>query len=606
MIETKKPLKCLVIQLARLGDTLQSLMALRAAQQLYPHLEIHFLARERFADAVKRVPWMTGIYTLPSQEILEPLFRKPAANPEALEKLKAWIQPIQNQKWDLIINWTYSEASSYLAALIQAPLKLGYTRGADHSLQGTDGWSHYVQAIIQQQIPQNIHLTDVFTTQLLTALQIHDGDPMDRGNASVTSKSFFSLTLTETEIATLSCDSRKRWVGIQIGAGRDSKAWDPQNWARFADRFLERNPEYGIFLLGTKADKEREKCFMSELSPKTQQLVQDKVLISLVGESTFDLWASTLSRCQWLFAGDTAAIHLASLLGTRVLNLALGGARFTETGPYGNGHYILHPKTPQSEITPEVLFTTWMYANSEWAHKKQLSIENHFSNLMGKSALDEIEIFRSQIRPPQEGGGVNFAPLIQRPLTLNLWTSRVMGHIARAWYCGWIPEIHQEISREQIAPELLQIVRQYEESSEVLSKICVQASRIANTIHTKSLNLKSTKVMRLQEKEELQDLGNKLLELEELILRLGKTHSPLLAFSHMLKVLLHHLQGEEMAELGRDTSLIYRHLLEGVHIFKSWISFTLQLGKPIALQPRLVPVTDLHSHRSGRDHPHAP
>ena len=127
MIETKKPLKCLVIQLARLGDTLQSLMALRAAQQLYPHLEIHFLARERFADAVKRVPWMTGIYTLPSQEILEPLFIKPAANPEALEKLKAWIQPIQNQKWDLIINWTYSEASSYLAALIQAPLKLGYT-----------------------------------------------------------------------------------------------------------------------------------------------------------------------------------------------------------------------------------------------------------------------------------------------------------------------------------------------------------------------------------------------------------------------------------------------------------------------------------------------
>jgi len=41
-----KPIRCLVVQFARLGDTLQSLMALRAAKQLYPNLEIHFVARE--------------------------------------------------------------------------------------------------------------------------------------------------------------------------------------------------------------------------------------------------------------------------------------------------------------------------------------------------------------------------------------------------------------------------------------------------------------------------------------------------------------------------------------------------------------------------------
>lgn len=35
-IDNKQPIRCLVIQLARLGDTLQSLMALRAAKQLYP------------------------------------------------------------------------------------------------------------------------------------------------------------------------------------------------------------------------------------------------------------------------------------------------------------------------------------------------------------------------------------------------------------------------------------------------------------------------------------------------------------------------------------------------------------------------------------------
>ena len=41
-MSSAQPIKCLVIQLARLGDTLQSLMALRAIHQYYPNLEIHF------------------------------------------------------------------------------------------------------------------------------------------------------------------------------------------------------------------------------------------------------------------------------------------------------------------------------------------------------------------------------------------------------------------------------------------------------------------------------------------------------------------------------------------------------------------------------------
>jgi ADP-heptose:LPS heptosyltransferase len=601
MIETRTPAKCLVIQLARLGDTLQSLMALRAAKQLYPHLEIHFLVRESFADAARRVPWIKHVYTLPSQDLLAPILSGSRTLTDTLPELEKWIAPIRAESWQYLINWTFSEASSYLTALIPAQIKLGYTRGSDHTMQGTDGWSHYIQAIVQGKIPQNIHLTDVFTTQLLTALQIHDGEPANQGHAAVTSKNFFSLTLTETEIAQISCDSRKRWIGLQIGASRDSKTLSPRKWAQFVEYFLERNQEYGIFLLGGKSDKTREQEFIAELSPNAQAWLQKKVIVSFVGESTFDLWASLLSRCQWLISGDTAAIHLASLLGTRVINLSLGEVSYAETGPYGNGHYVVRPTHSDIPITPQVIYSTWTYANSEWAHKKQTTLEEHFSHLNGSHVLEGVEIYRSKIRPTAEGGGVNFEPMIRRPLSLNLWTSRVMGHIARAWYCGWIPEITQEISREQIAPELLQMIRQYEESSEVLSKICVQASRIANTIHTKSLSLKSTKIMRLQEKEELQDLANKLQELEELIVRLGRTHSPILAFSQMLKVLLQHLQGDHLVELGRDTSLVYRHILEGVNIFKSWVKFTLQLGKPVALQPKLVPVSELHVHRSGKD-----
>ena len=72
MILEKAPLRCLVIQLARTGDTIQSLMALRAAKQLYPQLEIHFLVRERFSNAAKRISWLSSVITLPTDALLGP------------------------------------------------------------------------------------------------------------------------------------------------------------------------------------------------------------------------------------------------------------------------------------------------------------------------------------------------------------------------------------------------------------------------------------------------------------------------------------------------------------------------------------------------------
>ena len=43
-------------------------------------------------------------------------------------------------------------------------------------------------------------------------------------------------------------------------------------------------------------------------------------------------------------------------------------------------------------------------------------------------------------------------------LSINDWTSMVMGHIARSWYCGWVPTLGQELNRHSITPELVRQV----------------------------------------------------------------------------------------------------------------------------------------------------
>jgi ADP-heptose:LPS heptosyltransferase len=594
-----KPIRCLIIQLTRLGDTLQSMMALRAAQQLYPQLEIHFVVRERFAEAAKRVPWLKSVVTFPSDEILGPVLEGKGTEKEALQKLAGWVRPLVQEPWDLVLNWSYSEASSYLTGLIPARVKLGYSRSPDVSLSCRDGWSHYIQAVVQGGIHQNIHLTDVLTTQLLTALQIHAGEPADNGDAPVTSKSFFTLSASvkvDQDLGNRWRDRSKKWIAIQLGAGKEEKTWEAENWAQLIANIMKNHPEYGIFLLGGKEDQERANRVILSLQ---RQGVHAGSLLSLVGRSDFDLWASAVSRAQWLIATDTAAVHLASVLGTRVLNLSFGGVRWNETGPYGNGHYVVASNLPceaceipgstarhecRTQLTPDLVYGTWSYAIQDSVFRRQLTFEQHLQKQGLGIRCRDVRAFRSRIRGSSDGGGVVYEAISPHALKISDWTAMVMGHIARAWYCGWVPAVGQELTRTAITPALIQSLRQFQESAEVLTKICDEAARTAIHLNRHSSKLKSQTIMRVKDREQIQEMSKKLQELDALIERLGRTQPPLAAFSQMSKVLMHNLMGEQISDLGRETAECYRQLLEGVAILREWIRFTLSLARPVAIR----------------------
>lgn len=601
MSSGRKPIRCLVIQLARLGDTLQSLMALRAAKQLYPELEIHFVARQRFSAAAKRVPWLENVITLPSEDLLGPILEGRKSQADGIRDLARWVAPLVREPWDFVINWSYSEASSYLTALLPGRVKLGYSRRKDLSFSSSDGWSNYIQGIVQGSLPQNIHLTDILTTQILTALQIHVGDPANEGDAPVTSKSFFSLEIGGEDVASAQwCrgDVSRKWLGIQLGAGNESKAWAPESWARLCAHILSKHPETSIVLLGGRGDQGKARKIVAALS---QEGFDPKRILSMAGETDFDLWASIVGRCQWLFSGDTAATHLASVLGTRVMNVSIGPVRYAETGPYGNGHYVVAPATPcracQAEsaseethscrdtVSPEAVYGAWSYATNEWSHRRSVSVHRHFASLGWPSVADSVLVFRSKIRHTNDGGGVTYEPLTKQPLDLDGWTGMVIGHVARSWYCGWVPPIGQELSRDRISPALIRTLREMAESSELLSKICEEASRTALLLNQKSAKLRSEKVMRVGDRDELRDLGKKLMELDGLIERLARTHPPLRAYSQMQKVLMHNLSAEQLSELGKESADCYRQIGDGVAILRDWLKHTLDLAKPKALRP---------------------
>ena len=211
-----------------------------------------------------------------------------------------------SETWDFVVNWSYSEASSYLTALLPARVKLGFSRRKDKTFLSSDGWSHYIQGVVQGGVPQDIHLTDILTTQLLTALQLHLGEPKDAGNSPVTSKNFFRLDIDNgyMENPWVRRDLSRKWMAIQLGAGQTQKTI--QKAGRNSLRSC--TPAIPIGALQRKC---RRNWAMENRSERTGGFRRsESAIISLVGQTSFELWASVIGAVHKVLSTDTAALHL--------------------------------------------------------------------------------------------------------------------------------------------------------------------------------------------------------------------------------------------------------------------------------------------------------
>jgi len=577
----REPIRIAVIQLARLGDSVQSLMALRAAQQLYPELDITFIAHKNFIAAAERCPWINRTVSLPASALLE-------NRENRISALATWIEPLVQSTFDIVVNWTYSETSSYLAGILPARVRLGYSRRRDGTLSVVDGWSHYIHSIVQTETLQSIHLTDILTTQLLTALQIHFDDPVEDGEGqTVTSKSFF-----EIQRSPFVCDGWNhpgiRWVALQLGASSRDKSWEPRSWAKLASMILRRHDDTRIILLGGQREKKLEQEFFEALRIEQRtsgdpSALFEKRIYSKVGKATFDHWAQILADTQWLISADTAAIHLASVLGTRVLNVSVGPVRFRETGPYGNGHYVVRSPSSTISLAAEAVYATWTYASTEWQHRRELPFSEHLRNLESSEFAEKMEVYRSKIRPGDLGGGIHYEPLIEQPITLANWYGQVLGHLAREWYCGWVPPVGQELERTEVSPELVQNLRKLTEGIDVLDKLYGEVIRTADDLVKTTKVLKSENLMKVSDRERIYNLGKKLEELEALSSRVGNAQEPLKAIHRLSQILMHNLTGKRVSEVAEETIGVYRFLQVGLSGLRTWTRHTLGLARPVAV-----------------------
>lgn len=301
-------MKILVLELARLGDILQSWPALRALKRTNPNAEIHVLTRDRFKAALEGNIAVDKIHLLPSREWVAPLVEKDFNVKAAHDLIGEFLTKMKAENFDWIINFSFSPISSYIThAVAGANTRVsGYTRTADGFLAIPDDMSAYFYAQVGHLKPNRYHLAEIFATMVGADLIALDwAPPMG----------------TKRQVGTAN-------ILIHVGASEVRKSISAVKWTTIINQFQKiftDRQQVKIGIIGVAAE--------SALAEQIMASVPEGSVENYVGKTNFKELFELIGSAGLLVGADSAPMHMASLTATPCLNLSLSSVNFWETGP---------------------------------------------------------------------------------------------------------------------------------------------------------------------------------------------------------------------------------------------------------------------------------
>lgn len=313
-------MKILVIQLARLGDIYMTWPALRGLRRTFPNAEIHLLTRPRFESAVCGLNAVDRHWSLPVRQILEPLVSETPRIRESIGRLDQVLSDLKNEKFDWIINFTFSPASSFLTDLISQPNTRvnGYTRFPDGYLAFADEVSSYFYAQVGVDKKNRVHLTDIFASMI--NLQYAESD------------------WSSPEIEAFHLPLPERYVVLHVGASEKHKSLSAAQWVRTLEKVQFEAQKLSLVLVGSKEER--------AIADAIQKSLPRKEIVNLVGVTQVPDLFPILQEAELLIGCDSAPIHMASLTDTPTFNISIGRVNFWETGPKATLSFIYRVEEP--------------------------------------------------------------------------------------------------------------------------------------------------------------------------------------------------------------------------------------------------------------------
>jgi ADP-heptose:LPS heptosyltransferase len=316
-----------IISLTRFGDLIQATPLLRTLKRAYPRARITLVVEDRFTAILPLIRGYDRVITLPKDEIaktivfandpLEPYFR-----------MESFVRELEEVRYDLVINLTFSRMSAFLTSLANAGKFAGLVSGEKgerliHSLWGLYLFTNHEG---NNRLLNHINLVDLFTR--LGGVE-PDGKPVELAETEK-GAAFAETFLAKNGLA------GEKLVGLQLGASDPVRCWSPESFARLSD-LLQEKLGVRTILFGSASEEPLAGRALSCMSHPA---------VSAVGGTSIEELYSLLKRCSLLVTNDTGTMHFAAAGGVPSLMLCTGPAFFRGTGPYSAGNLALQADIP--------------------------------------------------------------------------------------------------------------------------------------------------------------------------------------------------------------------------------------------------------------------
>ena len=304
-------MKILVLQLARLGDLVQTWPLLRQVRRVYPGARLELLADGRLRGLRDAGPPVDEWRDLDLAGLSAMAGRDPL---KLYNRLNEIITALRAGSFDLVFNLNFSRLSLLLSHLLQAPVR-GNLPGAGGREVFREPWLALTFALAHARRFNRLHLSDVFRHLVFRADAPLPGPPGGRVRP-------------------------EPLIALQLGTRHPRRTWPLEFFSRLADAVIKKAGA-GVWLLGTAAERPLGEALRRDLPLGLRERV-----VNLQGQTDLRELAARLAQVSLVVSGDTGTLHLAAALGTLTVGVFFGPASCFETGPYGVGHYVLQAEPP--------------------------------------------------------------------------------------------------------------------------------------------------------------------------------------------------------------------------------------------------------------------
>lgn len=334
------PHRVLLIQLARLGDLVQTIPVITALKEASPDWEVdllcpaHLAALGRLLPGISRVvrwdgaAWYRRAASADSGELTRHIA-------EADAELRALVDNLYDHAF--VLN---QHTRAVMAGALLAQESSGAVNGGPIN-QTLSPWASYIRHVAASKQGRRVHLSDAFCGMCGLVPPKHMS-PMP-----------VPSTTLPSDLEPIG-QSEGDWIGVLVGAGDQERLVPLTVFERLITDCLQRCPKGRIVLIGDENEQERARTIQEMVSP---------VLLGRMWDTTGRLsliqLASLLARCRVVIGADTGPLHLAAAVGTRVIGWYFARARVHETGPYGSNHWVWQAESAEMDRMKVVQPNHW-------------------------------------------------------------------------------------------------------------------------------------------------------------------------------------------------------------------------------------------------------